>query len=664
MKRKKRKMRGLSAVVTLLILLGGLFCVNAVEVRAQPGDFFIEAELMPSDKETYSVRLTVENRGADWEGTVRLTADESYRRPSAYDTSLSLPQGSRKQFVVKIPVNSIRNTNGTVYVTLWDRKDSKTAEKEFTRLLKGDMGALNMGILSDAYSKLTYLDMGGQEIYFYGEEYPIKLVGEQQGSLIDELDTLTFLVIDQYNTGILTEEELEAIELWVYNGGVLLIGTGAYAEDTLRGFDGGYLDIASWVVSTPGDEFYQKFDFMVNEYEYVDFSQLTLTELQDTDSSYTDYYVGRFESMGDGSICVLPYSLAELGGLDESYWNVLPEDYVMGLLDIASSNARSRHVSSTSSYDDYGYQVQRLLKIMGNSNSILNFGGLKAIVILYVIFVGPVLYLILRLMKKRELYWIAVPVTALLGICLVYFAGRGFEVVSTKVYSVTMKDLSTGGNAVSYLYCYDANRKEWELRMADGCAYAGPFGSASYSGSADEYYYHIQREGDSVFLGVKPEANFDDCYFYLSSSAYGNGVEGSLLLQDVQIDTVYPQGTVVNGTNRDMSYFAVIWNDSLFVYEGLSAGDSCRLEDLTPLNILSGNNYYSDSYVYNFLSNYYNKGKYDEVSTLAALGVGIKISMAQAARDEVTVIGVVENWDKTVNDDCSEISYGCLYAVQ
>lgn len=654
------------AALTFMILLGGIFCDDALlTVRAESGEaFFIEAEMMPSDNETYSVRLTVENQGQDWEGTVRLLVGENYTIPSAYDTALSLPQGSRKQFVVKIPVNSIDNANGTVVVTLLDRSDKKNAEKEFKRLLTGEKDVLYMGILSDAYSKLTYLDMGGNNLYFYNDHYPIKLVELQQGNLVDELAALTFLVIDQYNTGILTEEERKAVELWNYSGGVLLLGTGAYAEDTLSGFDSGYLEIASGDVYTPEDEYPVDFNNMGSV--FMDISQLTMAELQSTGYAYgnmfMDYsYGGWFGSTGDGSVCILPYSLAELGDLDESYWYIEPEDFLQGLMENVCSYAASRYSSSFSFYDNYGYDIQRLLGVIGNSNSILNFGVLKLIVIMYVIFVGPILYLILRLLKRRELYWVAVPITALLGIGMVYFAGRGMEVVSTNVYSVTVKNLSESGNSLAYLHCYDAGRKEWDLRMADGCVYAGPFGISSYySTSENSYYYHIRKEGDTVFLGIKPETNFEDSYFYLSSSAYDSGSE-SILMQDMKIDKGDFSGTVVNGTNKDISYLAVIWNENMYVYEGLAAGASCRLQDMKPLYATS---HYGYNYVYGFLSNYYNDREYGKVSVLAALGVGICNAMAQVDEDEFAVIGVVEHWDKTVNDNCSEVSYGCLYSIQ
>ena len=48
------------------------------------------------DEETYDIQVTVENLGEDWEGTVRVMVDESYRMSTAYDVKLSLPEGSEK----------------------------------------------------------------------------------------------------------------------------------------------------------------------------------------------------------------------------------------------------------------------------------------------------------------------------------------------------------------------------------------------------------------------------------------------------------------------------------------------------------------------------------------------------------------------------------------
>ena len=654
---REMRNRGLLVILALLVLMGSLFWRDtAMAVRAEAERAFsIEAEMMPSDRETYNIKLTIENLGTDWEGTVRVFVDESYRVSTAYDTVLTLPQGSRKQFVTKVPVNSIDDTNGTVRVILLDNKSKEVAKKEFNRLLAGEMTALNMGILSDSYSSLTYLDMGGDKIYFYNDIYPIRLIELRQDNLVELVDTLTFLVIDQYHTDVLTEEEREAIALWVDNGGVLVVGTGAYAEDTLSGLDINSMGMHLGEVYGPGE--IENF----NASQYLNWSALTLAEL--SGSFFADYYTaGWYQSEGNGSVGIVPYSFTELGSADSFYEDYAREDFVHQIFENASSNASSRY-SNQGYYESSSYQIQRMLSALGNSNSVLNFGVLKWIVILYVIFVGPILYLILRFLKKREMYWFAVPVTALLGIILVFLAGRGFEVVSAKVYSVTLRNLSEDENDRSYLYCYDAGHREWRLRMSGEIDYAGPMRlSYRYSDSDDgtNYYYHIGREDDMFSIGIKPSSSFEDSYFLVGKT--GGKEEGRLFAQNIKRDFTGISGNIVNETNRDMPYFAVICNGALYVYENLPAGSTFTLQGATTL-YESTQTYYND-YIYNLLSDTYEAREYGKVSALSALGVGICEVNSANMNNEVIVVGLVEDWTKMVDDDCSEISYGCLYSVQ
>lgn len=670
-----KKKRSLLATLALAIILCGMLRGSTVLTVLAKSDaaFSIDAEVLPSDKNTYDVRLTVENQGEDWEGVVRLVVNEGYRKPSAYDTALSLPQGSKKQFIVSIPTNGLESTDGTVTVTFLDRKGVEIQKEIFSRILVEQMQSLTMGILSDAYPDLTYLDMGGKELYFYNDFYPIKLKELQQGSLEDELSSLTFLVIDQYNTDILTSDERQAIETWNLSGGVLILGTGAYAEGTLSGFDGGYLGIRYYEISEPedGDEESESIS------TYVDLSQLTTVELDVSTNRYNSIYYDYeseiwYGSMGSGGVCALTYSLAELGRKDAFNWSFAQEDYVERMLDEAGNYSSLRYTSS-SDYNQNSWHIQDMLGMLGNSNSILNFGILKGMVIVYVIFVGPVLYLILRFLKRRELYWLAVPVTAVLGILLVSLAGRGFEVVSTKAYSVTMKNLSDNGQTGAYLYCYDANRREWDLKLADDCEYAGPFYNTAYPDNAndDSYFYHIQREGDTFYVGIDPDSNFEDSYFYVGKDGSRDGVEGSFIAQNLEVDSIGIGGTIVNDTNQDLDYIAIIsQNDVLYVYENFPAGASLNLDDEKPIYSRSNHgysayyNFYYNIYIYDFLRDFYEDGEYHKVSELSALGVGILSAYPKLQADEFLIIGVTENWNKTVDDDCSEISYGCLYSVQ
>lgn len=673
------------SAVLLLWLGSGKAVVNATPATSSEGVFGIEAELLPGgDGSAYDIRVTVQNGGVDWEGIVRLTI-ENYRSASAYDTELSLPSGSKKQFTVKIPVDSLEDKRAAAHIGLLDKKGNQIASKDYPRFLDDKADALYMGILSDDYTALTYLDMGGQELYYYSDSYPLKLVELNQDNLEDHLDSLVFLVVDHYSTEILTDEQIQAVRSWLEDGGVLIVGTGSYAEDTLGGFDSDYIGVESLAVYPPGEHrpavgnpgnVGSVMNLAVAEQyglgKYVDTDQLSMAALKETSPDCQIAYNsgGIVRSLGDGAVGVLPYSLSELGNLGAEAFNGESQTYYISvMLDELSSYSQVRYGGSAKNYD-YEYQRNRLFGLLSNSDIVLNFGTLRVIVILYVIFVGPVLYLILKLLKKRELYWAAVPVSALLGIALVYMAGRGFEVKDTKVYSVTVEKLAGAGKKQTFMQCYDAGHSEWQLKLSGDYEYAGPLNSYYYDGR-EGYYHHIRRAGNEIYFGIKPGASFDNCRFVAGSAGDPSttGQQGNVKLQDIEtriqgVSLTELTGTVVNDTGRDFSCFALIVDDIMYVYGSLPAGESRELADLSL--IYSGVTVYVDysDYVSRLRRFYQTDRHEEEIDALAALGIGICGAVDEAVQADIFFMGVTEDYERAVDDVCSETSYGCLYVAR
>lgn len=649
-------------------MLGMLFCVvlsGGTGIAAEDTDqsesqfFDIDAKLLSYDDMTYDIQLTLRNRGEDWEGTVRVQMDMQYDSLScAYDTVISLPQDSTKQFVVRIPVNSIEDRDETMKVSLLDKKENVTAQKSYRRFLLDGADALFMGILSDSYASLTYLDMGGEGVYYGGIEFPINLVELTQDNLADSLDYLEFLVIDNYNTGVLTDKDIDRIRQWVRDGGMLIVGTGERAEEILSGLE--FLDVECVRVNEPGES-YQGVDYGIG------LEDLSLAELEDTTGRY---YMSDLESLimistwNDGAVEIVPYALSDLGQPDRVVedW----ESYVWELLQNGNSYVRSSPKYGNQYYNQFSYITSNIFESFGNGGDRLNFDWLKIIVVVYVIFVGPVLYLILRANKKRDWYWGAVPVTVLVGILLVYIAGRGFEVVNTRVYSVTIENLSGqdtknsfGSSSMTYLHCYDAGHKEWGLQLADRYDYAGPFlGRYFYGGAECEYHYHIRKEGDLIFFGLNPDSSFEDAYFLAGTS---QNMETGSITSDLKNSAQWGiAGTVTNETSRDFEYFAVIVDDELYLYENLPAGQTCTLGE--PVYSSRRGGYDS---VMNTIQSYVRSEGDKDYDTIAALGTGISEMYGRGNySDETIVIGITKDWYKAVEDDCSETAFGCLYAVQ
>lgn len=676
-KMKDKLQRGRRALATLFLgILIGCSCLGSVKISSLAEDkmgVLMDARLLSTGKSTYDIAVTVQNLGTDWEGTVRLYVGEDYRSPSAYDTMLSLPQGSTKQFIVRVPKSDDVSDAG-VKVALVDKHSKEVASREFEYFFRGESSGLTMGILSDSYSDLTYLDMGGNTLYFQQKEQPIRLEELNQDNLQKSLDGLTLLVIDNYNTGVLTEEEMEAIEDWNQDGGILIVGTGSRGEETLAGFKDGYLGVTCKGVHQPEEDY----DAWTSWNVYLDESKLTMADIMDKYGVFKSGYYsgGMIRSIGEGATEILPYSLTELGKMGKSVYQEGADQtmLVTELLDDVCSCANSRYFSQYSQYSyDYGNMMTRFLQGIGKGDTNLSFGALKALVVLYVVFAGPVLYLILRMLKKREIYWVAVPASALVGILLVFLAGRGFEVVSTKVYSVTVENLSGREESRAYLYCYDANHREWDLKLADKFDYVGGYENYNYNynGWKDgSYYHHVKMEGDTLSFGIRPSGGFEDCFFVAGAAGSGASSVGTIKGEGIKSVFSHIDGRVTNETSRDFAYFAVHVDDQLYVYENLPAGESVDVGALTPVYTKTGS--YSSSYSYFSMSDYqytfmrrlYDDHKYDEIGAAAAMGVGICATIPQMSDDRVVIVGVTEDWDKTVNDNCSEVSYGCLYTIQ
>lgn len=670
-----RAVRWLAVSAAFLLWLGGGRVADAAG-----GAFSIEANVLPGgDGDTYDIRVTVLNSGADWEGTVRLMIENRYFTPCAYDTELSLPGGSRKQFTVKVPAESLGDKRGAAHVVLIDKSGKQTASRDYERFLEDKADVLHMGILSDDYPSLTYLDMGGQELYYYRDSYPVKLVELERDNLADWLDSLDFLVVDRYSTESLTDEQMQAILEWNEGGGSLILGTGAYAEDTLGGFDSDHTGVQCLAVYPPGEyspaagnQGDSDYYLMIVQKFGLDINKLTVAALQTVQPDCQLLYSGGYvRQTGLGAVCVLPFSLSELGSLGADDFNDQNRaDYISYMLSEMGNYSPMSYVVGKDDYD-LRYQRNRLFGILDRSGTDLNFGMLKGVVILYVILVGPVLYLILKLMKKRELYWVAVPVLALLGIAVVYMAGRGFEVKDTRVYSVTVENLAGAGEKQTYLMCYDVGHSEWGLKLSEDYAYAGPLESSynSYSRDIREYYHHIVNSGNDICFGANVTVPFENCSFYAAGAADVSNAAGDksgVNLQNIEVQ-IGPKviGTVVNGTGKDFRCFALVADGVLCVYGGLPAGASVELADMEPITTLSIDYYDRFDIFTSTLIRFYRSDRYEgEIGALAALGIGLCGAADEVLDADCFFMGVEENYELAVDDVCSETSYGCLYTVR
>ncbi|MCM1189117.1 MAG: hypothetical protein NC541_07440 [bacterium] len=660
-----------------------LFCVALLwtggAARAAAADegmvdtLFGSVGLLKQENGNYVMQVTVQNDGEDFTGTVQVIFASNGFQNCAYNTDITLPSRGKKQFTITVTEQAAETVRGLCALNFLDQKGRLLQSLQLKNVFGSTANGISVGILSDNYADLTWLDAGGENFSIRGAvNMPLSLVELNGDNLKQQLDGLYFLVIDQFNVASLDGESIQAIQKWVENGGWLLIGTGAYAEQTLSGFSEDFLALNILEISQPGEENLVSaemenygFYYYYQDWE-VDFTQMAIASLE-----YTSQRVYRESSdnpvllgdVGDGAVGVFLFSFGE------KELQKMDGYAVQNMFSDVMYTSDSYRTYSTY-YDSLQYTGQRALAFLDNRQTDLDFTWLEVLIGVYVVLVGPILYLILRKCKKSEWYWAGVPVMGLVFILGVYFFGRDVRVREPKVYSVAVQQTDSTWRD-TYFLAYQAGVKSWELLLDDSYSVAGPgltgYGYWSNSTNVSDYLYTVREAAEGVFMGIKPQENFENAYLYAGGRTQGRGnLQGVGLSHFGQNLT----GTVRNETGLDLDYMAVWYNSGIAVFSDVKAGEELDLSQA----VADGRRVYQDTangsfdYDYsNLLSsmvfNYWTQTESYDRSCMAALFIGLGSAVEKnPSQSQAVIVGVAADYEKAVAGKCSEVSYGCFYS--
>lgn len=661
-----KKINRICSIICLTLVLC-MFSGNG-RVSAETNDHLTGTVTVLRQETDCLLQVQVKNTGADFEGTVRLvfsgTTDEE---GCAFDQWMVLPKGGEKQYTLTVPSIDVGRTRGNGVLAFVDQKGTVLASSTFTNLFGDKNRGINVGVLSDHFDRLGWMSMSGQTYYLHGTDQNIYLSQLDAATLQTKLDQLYFLVIDDFDVSTLGKDNIQAIEQWVNDGGWLLIGTGARVKDTLGGFDPDFTQVSYGSVSEPGEEnSVQKARQSRQIYygfENIDFTQMAVAELQsgNTNAYDSEVYPGWVNQYGDGAIGVCAISFG-----DKQMQNA-SSDLCYSIYDQVASYSNS--ISQYLDDDDSGWSGRRAFGKIDHENTSLDFSWLKGLIVIYVIGVGPVVYLILRKMKKRDWYWIAVPVLGVCFIGVVFFFGRGLKLHETRAYSVTVQqaDEKSNGKISTYYSAYHSGVKPWSVKLGENYSYAGSGFSEYYSGGsgkADPAKYHYQITYDNgVSAGARPQANFENEYLFAAGTAEGCG---KIETKDLCLTQTTQEGTVTNHTTYDFPYLLLVSDDYVMVFSDVKAGETINLDTDRKKAVVTQPVSYVDD-ISNLLVEGYTGNAdvtYEHPDLAAALSIGVsQIRRQNDVTGSVIVEGVTQQYPKTIKSKCSEMAFGCLYTL-
>ncbi len=600
-----------------------------------------------TSEETLKIRFTISNDGKDFEGYCRFSLNDATRQTTVFDTPISLPSGTVKQFTLEIPSLYMRANFSETKLHMVDKKGKILQTVSINpQILKGTP-SINVGILSNNYTKLTYFDLGNYDFEIFGDNYPIKLNELNQDNFNEYLSSLHYLVIDNYNTSVLSDEQIAALNSWVNGGGILFLGTGSHGNDVVSPAISSMFSVELDSSANPNQ---------LNDYIYnlpFDISKLTFSTFSNLDYAKGYYFPERavyITYFGNGGVFTYAYSFSDLpNAFDTDHIQRDLWDYVDYLYEEAARQTSPRFLTqgagvSTIVDDD----LSNYLTNLSNLDNTLSFNALLFILFIYLLLLSPLTYLILKKTGKQETYWLFVPVLSFIFVIIIYFAGNGFKVQNTKAYSLTFIDSDGRLPDETALLCFSPRKNPYNISVSERFKLSCPvpYNYGSYANSTDTYTRRLILDEGGFTFEQKPIEPFQSYHYYLRTEDTHNYLIS------------FDGNRITNNSGYDFDYIGIIntANNDYRMIDGCKDGETVSSTGAT---IVKGN---TRNMVYDY-STAMRKNKdniQDFKALFAALASGDALAEYNSSSNYI-VFGIISDYEK-VTGNKNEKNYACVFS--
>lgn len=293
-----------------------------------------------------------------------------------YQKEISIPAGETKNIMFPLAPEVV----GYKYnVRIVDEQGKEVVAKELVPNFQYDEAKLFVGVLTDEKDYLGYLSQADIKVFYLNKD-----------NLPDDevsLDTLDIIVINNFNTGNLSQEQYGALKAWVNNGGSLVIGTGATGSKTLDVF---------------------KDDFISGTFGDIGSDGVMSLKLDDSEEISIKKAERSFYNVkkGLGNVLICSRDL----GVEYNDWAVVGKSIVNGMKKQLRDN-KSIQMGDTG-VDSY-YEIMSALDST-NQLKLPSVAKYALVLFIYIFITGPFLYLLLKKLDKRSLLWGMIPASAIL----------------------------------------------------------------------------------------------------------------------------------------------------------------------------------------------------------------------------------------------------------
>lgn len=402
------------------------------------------------------LRVILDNRGKAVSGRLEVKAiggDSTV----VYQRHLSLPGGALKRVNMYLP-----RSNNNPYSVEFLSGDKKLATAKL-RLTICPPSEVLAGLLAADPAALKSLE----NVKFPGQGQHLTTVSLKAEDIPEQalcLNSLDILVLDNFSVRSLSRQQIKAIKDWTFNGGLLVVAGGPAWQKTTDGLPSSLLPVqldgSSQISSLAGIDKLAGAGLpaqgMVLSKGKVTAGAILLK------SGDIPAIVQRKAGSGD-----VIYTAFDLAQAPFDKWAGMPALW-SGLL----YRTDPHHIISSGAVqqEDYSYN-----NITWNLRNFPDVGlpstkSLAIVLVLYVLVLGPGIYLFLKKFDRRDLGWIAIPLLALILFSATYavaFKGKDRDVFINIVSLLNMQEEGQGGHLSSYVGLFAPTKTHYQISLPE-----------------------------------------------------------------------------------------------------------------------------------------------------------------------------------------------------
>lgn len=439
--------RSFALIVAFILLLGMAPGFMPLAADADEG---IVIDMKVGFNEFYKIGYStpvyfeIQNRLRDINGELQIELPGHGNSITLYAMKVSLPKDSVKKFTMNVPVNTF-NTKLKVNLAE-DRTIVATKTFRVDPGVNGD--SIAIGILSDNFDNVRYINKVTLNNVGNSGTRNVRLDETSFPEDKDVLKTFNVIVINDFDTSKLGKSQYEALKKWVYDGGLLVIGTGPTYGKTLSVFKDDFLSGTTGEVTT--------------------LNTSSLGRLAESRTTETMSISALDISLKDGTAIVSEGSFPLLQRIERGRGVIGMASFDFGLEPLSAWTGNStfadKAIAALLPKYYLGEMYQKGVAMDGNlyaiNNALRNIPELPLpktshMVFLYAAYIlldAPVSYMVLKKLDRRELMWAVVPALSVIFSLAVYISGAGTRLTQPVTNVISLVDINNSGTISPKIY--------------------------------------------------------------------------------------------------------------------------------------------------------------------------------------------------------------------